>query len=146
MDSFQKNVMIKLRTIINDGGQKEHNEQLLAGSYFRKKDLDVLIFEEKMDDGSVVKNLITIQKNKVSINRSGAVSMNQKFLAGQITENVYHHAHGKLHMETFTKTIGYSKSSESVEGDMTINYTVKLNGQDKRKHTLRLTYKEEEVQ
>ncbi|WP_249869356.1 DUF1934 domain-containing protein [Oceanobacillus saliphilus] len=146
MDSFQKKVKIKLKTMIDDGSQKEYNNQMQSGNYFRKKDLDVLIFDEKMDDGSIVKNLITIQKHKVSINRSGAVSMNQKFLAGQITENVYHHAHGKIHMETFTENIGYSKSIDSIEGHMTINYTVKLNGQDKRQHTLKLIYIEEDVQ
>ena len=146
MDSFQKRVNIKLRTVIEDNGQKEYNDQIHSGNYFRKKDLDVLIFEEKLDDGSIIKNLMTIQKQKVSINRSGAIIMNQKFKANQLTENIYHHAHGKIHMETFTETIAYKVASDSVEGHLTINYNVQLNGQDKRKHKLELIYKEEENQ
>ena len=146
MDTIQKNVNIQLHTIIDDDGQKEYNDQKQSGNYFRKKDLDVLIFEEKLDDGAIIKNLITIQQHKVSINRSGAVMMNQKFKAERLTENIYHHAHGKIHMETFTNSIDYSQSEASIEGSLTIHYTVKLNGQDERKHTLKLTYKEEENQ
>ncbi|WP_087973664.1 DUF1934 domain-containing protein [Oceanobacillus rekensis] len=146
MDKIQKNVTIQLRTVIDDDGQKEYNDQKQSGNYFRKKELDVLIFEEKLDDGAIIKNLITIQQHKVSINRSGAVMMNQKFKAEKITENIYHHPHGKIHMETFTESIDYSRSEDSIEGSLGIHYTVKLNGQDKRKHTLELAYKEEENQ
>jgi uncharacterized beta-barrel protein YwiB (DUF1934 family) len=146
MDTIQKNVAIQLLTVIDDDGQKEYNDQKQSGSYFRKKDLDVLIFEEKLNDGATIKNLITIQQHKVSINRTGAVMMNQKFLAEKITENIYHHAHGKIHMETYTESIDYSQSEDSIEGLLRIHYTVKLNGQNKRKHILKLTYKEEENQ
>ncbi|WP_337019461.1 DUF1934 domain-containing protein [Oceanobacillus massiliensis] len=146
MDSFQKNVQINLRTTIDDGGAKEYSDQIQSGNYFRKQEMDVLMFEEKLDDDSVVKNLITIQESKVHINRSGAVKMNQKFETGRISENIYHHPHGKIHMETFTETIDYQKSTKSKEGRLAISYTVKLNGQDKRNHKIELSYKEEDHQ
>ncbi len=146
MDAPQKKINIILKTTIDDDGQLESNEQSYHGVLFQKNNMDVLIFEETLEDGSTIKNLLTIYPHKVSINRSGAVKMNQKFQADQITENIYHHPHGKIHMETYTETIEYKKASNGTEGTLAIHYTVKLNGQDKRKHTLKLAYQEEETQ
>ncbi|MBP2076258.1 DUF1934 domain-containing protein [Oceanobacillus polygoni] len=146
MDAPQKRLTITLETTINDDGQLERTKQSHQGDFFQKNNMDVLIFEETLEDGSTIKNLLTIHPHKVSINRSGAVKMNQKFQADQITENIYHHPHGKIHMETYTEVIVYKKASNGTEGTLTIHYTVKLNGQDKRKHTLKLAYQEEENQ
>lgn len=146
MDAKQKKVLIKLQTIIKDNGQVEHNEQQHIGSYQNKRGLDVLIFEEKLEDGSIVKNMITMQDDKVSINRSGAVKMNQKFRNNGLTENTYQHPYGVLTMETFTESIAYQRLSKNVKGELTIHYTVSLNGQGERQHILKLDFKEEENQ
>lgn len=146
MSTIHKKVKINLFTTITDGGETEQNAQQQSGKFFLKDGRQVLTYQEKLEDGSLVKNLITIQNQKVTISRSGAIKMNQKFMAGQITENVYQHPHGKLHMETYTKTIGHSSSSDPIGGSVDIAYTVKLNGQDERNHTLRLAYNEEEHQ
>lgn len=146
MNGMQKKVSIKLQTIIKDNGQVERNEQQHTGSYHKKAGLDVLIFEEKLDDGSNVKNMITIQDDKVSINRSGAVKMNQKFRRDGLTENTYQHSYGVLTMETFTKSMAYQRLEEIASGKLSIDYTVKLNGQDERQHTLKLNFTEEENQ
>ena len=146
MSTIHKKVKIDISTIIIDGEEKEHNAQQQSGELFLKDGKQVLTYEDKLEDGSLVKSLITIQKQKVTISRSGAIKMNQKFMAGQITENVYQHPHGKLHMETYTKTIGQTSSSDPIGGSVDIAYTVKLNGQDERNHTLRLAYNEEEHQ
>jgi uncharacterized beta-barrel protein YwiB (DUF1934 family) len=143
MKSLHKKVHITLRTAITDQGETEKNELIHSGHYYRNNTFDVLKFDEKMEDGAIVRNLITLQKQKASIKRSGAVSMNQKFHENKITENVYHHPHGTIHMETFTDSIRYQPLDEVKNGKLTISYQVKLNGQENRKHELTLTFKEE---
>lgn len=136
-------VQLKLNTVIEDQGEKERTIETYTGSLFSKGKRDVLIYEEDLGDGHIVKNLITIQQDKVSIKRSGAVSMNQQFLLNQKTETHYKHPHGAFHMETRTSSLIYDVLEETKQGSLKIKYTVKLNGMDERQHSLILTYKKE---
>ncbi|MEC5424430.1 DUF1934 domain-containing protein [Virgibacillus sp. C22-A2] len=143
MGSEQIKIRIELSTTIDDNGQMEYNNMKHSGNFYKKNNLDVLTFEEEAEDKSIVKNLITIQPDKVSIKRSGNVTMNQQFRANHKTENVLQHPHGIIHMETFTDLINYQSVSKTKEGRLTISYTVKLNGQEARRHDMELVYKEE---
>ncbi|WP_449355751.1 DUF1934 domain-containing protein [Virgibacillus natechei] len=143
MDALQKQVLIELRTTIDDHGQMEYNTLRQSGTFFKKDRLDVLTYEEKTEDDMTTKNLITIQDGKVSVKRTGEVAMNQQFRADQITENVLKHPYGTIHMETYTNKITYQRLDEADMGKLAISYTVKLNGQEERKHELSLTFKEE---
>ncbi|MDY0394265.1 DUF1934 domain-containing protein [Virgibacillus halophilus] len=138
-----KNVIVSLQTIIDDNGQMEHHATTQQGAFTRKGQLDVLIFDEQIDkELPPVRNLMTIQKNKVNVKRTGSVNMNQQFVLGKNTENVYTHPHGSLHMQTYTRKIDYNLQSAG-NGELTIEYSVKLNGQEERGHQLKLQFKEE---
>ncbi|MFC3039644.1 DUF1934 domain-containing protein [Virgibacillus xinjiangensis] len=139
-----KEVSVELRTIIDDNGQMEYNTVKQPGKFYRKGKLDVITFEEKTEDQAVTDNLITIQPEKVTIKRTGLVKMNQKFTANGTTENLYHHPHGKIHMETYTNNIFYQSVEDEDAGYLKISYHVKLNGQEERKHQLELIITEEE--
>ncbi|MFD1036893.1 DUF1934 domain-containing protein [Virgibacillus byunsanensis] len=138
MKSQQANVQIELKTAIEDDGQLEHSTIKQSGNFYHKNNIDVLTFKEDME-GLIIRNMITIQKDKVSIKRTGSISMNQQFRVNQLTENVYQHPHGNIHMETFTKDMEYLPDN----GLLTVNYIVKLNGQEERKHQLVLSFTEE---
>lgn len=138
-----RNVMIELSTSILDNGSQEESHMKHSGEFFQKGKLDVLRYVEQGEDGSSTKSLITIQPDKVSIKRTGNVTMNQQFQQGQITENMLKHPYGSMHMETSTQTISYQAPSEHSEGRLIIDYTVKLNGQDERSHEIKLTFTEE---
>lgn len=140
MGSLQKQVMVELRTTIDDNGQMEYNTMEQSGTFFRKSELDVITYEEKTEDNAVTRNLITIQAGKVSIKRTGGLTMNQQFRAHQTTENVLKHPYGTIHMETYTNKITYQPLNETDMGKLAISYTVKLNGQEERKHELELTF------
>lgn len=135
-------VMIQLHTSIDDDGNIENNHVKLTGQFFNRNDIDVLIYEEELEEGVKIKNLVTIQAERVNIKRSGMITMNQQFLVDQITETHYEHPHGTFHMETFTHSITYESIKVSEQGRLVIDYTVKLNGMEERKHILELTYKE----
>ncbi|WP_085994007.1 DUF1934 domain-containing protein [Oceanobacillus senegalensis] len=144
MNAMKKKVNVKLQTVIHDNGQKEYNDVQGAGNLFQKGNKHVLTFEETMDEEIPVKNMITIQANSVHIKRTGVVSMNQRFQTGQLTENVYKHPYGTIHMETYTTKLEHHQKDDRSEGKLSILYTVKMNGQDERKHELELRYKEED--
>ncbi|UJL48339.1 DUF1934 domain-containing protein [Virgibacillus sp. NKC19-16] len=143
MDALQKQVQIELRTTIDDNGQMEYNTLSRPGTFFRKDKLDVITYEEETEEDVTTKNLITIQDGKVSIKRTGGLAMNQQFRSRQTTENVLKHPYGTIHMETYTNNITYQPFDDREMGKLTISYTVKLNGQEERKHELALTFKEE---
>ncbi len=142
MKQSGKQVMIQLHTRIDDQGDIENNHVKQTGQFFNRNNIDVLIYEEELEEGAIIKSLVTIQKDKVNIKRSGIITMNQQFLVDQITETHYEHPHGNFHMETFTNAITYESIKTDDQGRLMIDYTVKLNGMDERKHLLELTYKE----
>ncbi|HLQ72185.1 MAG TPA: DUF1934 domain-containing protein [Bacillota bacterium] len=143
MDAIEKKVTLTLHITIDDDSQIETNTTKQTGLLYQRSNMDVLTYHEKMEDGSVMKNMMTLQTDKVSIKRTGPVSMHQKFDPDQVTENVYRHPHGHLHMETTTDSIVYKPLGQQSDGLLEMTYTVKLNGQDERKHTLTLSLKEE---
>lgn len=141
---MSQEIWIELHTTIEDDGNKEYHVTTQSGKLYQRENMYVLLFEEQLEQNGTVKNLITIQPDKgyVSIKRSGMVSMNQKFIKNQSTENVFQHPHGNLHMETFTKSIDYQLSNTKQLSRLDIDYTVQLNGQKERNHQLSLIYKE----
>lgn len=142
MKQSGKQVSIQLHTKIEDQGEIESNHVKQIGHFFNRRHMDVLIYEEKLEEGAIIKNLVTIQSNKVNIKRSGIIAMNQQFLLHQMTETHYEHPHGSFHMETYTNSVTYEPLATNNQGRLIIDYTVKLNGMDERKHLLELTYKE----
>src|SRR5690625_7932540 len=81
---------------------------------------------------------------KVNIKRSGTIAMNQQFRVDQITETHYEHPHGAFHMETYTEKVIYESLETNRKGRLAIDYKVKLNGMNERKHLLELIYKEKD--
>lgn len=140
---MKQQVRIKLQTMIDDDGEIEYNTIKQVGYLFKKGHLDVVSYEEEPEAGQVIRNLISIQHDSVNIKRSGFITMNQKFKQKQKTESYYEHPHGAIHMETFTDDIVYEHDQTAGKHELQINYTVKLNGMDARKHTLLLTMTKE---
>ncbi|HLS06918.1 MAG TPA: DUF1934 domain-containing protein [Bacillota bacterium] len=140
----KKQVIIKLETTINDQGQIETIQTEEKGTLIQRKLRDVLLFDEITDEGGQISNLITLQADRVSIKRSGVISMHQQFTVDQMSETMYEHPHGTLHLETFTKSINYETIREQFSGQLEIDYTVSLNGQEERQHKLVLMYQEED--
>jgi len=140
---MQQEVQVKLKTSIVDNDIRENNEVKELGELYIKEHGDMIVYEEKLDneEQAKVKNIVTIQPDKVLIRRSGAVKMKQLFQVGKRSESVFHHPHGRMHMETFTKSIAYHPLDEQKQGKLTINYTVKLNGQEAREHFLEIILK-----
>ena len=134
----ENRVLINIQTTIDDQGELEHQQTEHMGSFFQNGDKKVLIYNEKLDHDVDVRNLMTIRQNKVTLKRTGHISMTQHFQIKQSTESFYEHPHGRLHMETYTEAIDYTAGA--ADDRLKIRYTLSLNGV-KRKHTLEMTIK-----
>ncbi|UFT98980.1 DUF1934 domain-containing protein [Radiobacillus kanasensis] len=144
MKASKRNVQIKLITEIFQKGNKEVTKVEESGTLFQREDSSILTFTERYEDQEDdVQALITISPERVSVKRTGAVDMHQIFKKKQTTENVYRHAYGTIHMETFTDQITFRDLSQSKTGQLFISYLTKLNGEESRRHRLTLSFKEE---
>lgn len=144
MQQLKSNVLVHLDMVIHDGEAMEESKVKAAGVFQQKSNLAVLTYKETIEGHGEVNTFITIQPERVSIKRTGVVTMHQQFRINQRTENVYQHPHGNIHMETFTDEIYFSPLEQGKSGQLKLTYSVKLNGQDERKHTLELLVIEED--
>jgi len=140
MKSDKIPVLIRLETVILDDNGEERNSSSHAGMLRRAEHADIITYEEEYE-GSIVRNLVTVKSASASIKRSGAVGMHQSFKPDGITENVYQHPHGSLHMETRTERFFHGIGPDG--GKLEIAYTVRLNGQEERNHQLMFEYEKE---
>lgn len=128
---------------ITDNKETEQTTTHFTGDYYHRDNMDVITFQEKNDEDLSIKNLVTIQQDKVSIKRTGDITMHQQFRVNQTTENVFKHPQVNIHMETYTHKLGYQALTGTGSGKLSIAFTVKLNGQEERQHKLTLLLKEE---
>ncbi|MDX8045037.1 DUF1934 domain-containing protein [Gracilibacillus sp. S3-1-1] len=140
----KSSVSIKMTMEIRDHSDKDVNVVETTGQLMEKEDKAVLRFSETNENKDQTDSLITIQSDKVSIKRSGAVSMLQQLQRKQTTENVYRHQFGTMHMETWTDQIIYQPPVEKKKGKLFISYQTSLNGQDPRRHRLTIEVKKED--
>ncbi len=134
------NVKVTLKTIISDPEEREQIDVVANGKFYSNEDTYVLLFNETVEDGNSVRNMVTIGSEKVAIKRSGHVKMNQIFKKDQITESTYYHPFGTMRMETNTQEIAFEEAEGKTKGKLTITYMLRLNEQDPTKHDLVLTY------
>lgn len=142
MKAQHRTVSGSLYMEINGNGETEQTTTHYTGDFYHRNNMDVITFHEKSDDLSI-RNLITIHNDKVSIKRTGDITMHQQFRVKQTTENVFKHPHVNIHMETYTHKLGYHAPSNTDTGKLALAFTVKLNGQEERDHQLTLLIKED---
>jgi len=143
MNLKKKDVAVELRTVIDDDGEKELSIVKQIGTYVKRGQIEVIVFNENSTDFGKVNNLITIQPDKINIKRSGSIKMNQQFLEGKKTECLYRYPYGSFFMEITTMSISHQPLQNDRKGEVTIQYEAKLNDEQKRYHHLTLTYMEE---
>ncbi|WP_277679675.1 DUF1934 domain-containing protein [Gracilibacillus dipsosauri] len=137
-------VSITMTMEIIDDDNKEITVTEEKGLLMEKNQMTVLTFSEQNEYNERTDSFITIQPDKVSVKRSGAVSMHQKFTEKQRTENVYRHQFGTMHMETMTEQIQYQQLEKKRNGKLFISYTTSLNGADPRRHRLTIQFSQED--
>lgn len=138
METEESRVAIELHSRIDDNGELEESTTKTTGVLYTKRSIDVVAYTENLDENgeNTAKNLLTIQPEKVSVKRSGAIKMHQQFIYERTTECLLQHLHGAIHMDIYTKSIRYQPMDDYGAARLTIHYLAQLNGQDTRNHQL----------
>lgn len=136
----QKKVIIHLHTEIDDAGEKEFISERHEGTYFKKEDKAVLLYTDRQNEMGEIKNFITVQPDKLSVKRSGVISMQQIFHVGRQTECMYKHPYGSFLMEI--KTISLETASiTDTSGEIVAVYDM-LFQNTTRRYTLTIDFEE----
>lgn len=134
-------VAVEMRSVIEEQGEKELIVNQHIASYTKKDQIEVIRFSEDTTDFGNIDQMITIHPDKVNVNRTGSVRMNQKFVEGKLSECLYRHPYGAFRIEYYTKSLTKRKVDQTTE--ITIIYDAEMEEGRKRHHHLTLTYKEE---
>src|SRR5699024_1734868 len=122
MNVKRKNVNVELQTVIEDDGDKELVIVKQKGKYYKRNNLEVLTYTEEINKREYIKNIITNQHDKINIKKSFAISMNQILIKARVTESLYQHPNGNIHMNINTVSISYESIDETGQGQVIIAY------------------------
>ncbi|WP_299093388.1 DUF1934 family protein [uncultured Metabacillus sp.] len=136
-------VQIHVLSEIHNENDKEKDtiEIRTKGEFVLKGKTAYLRYDEEHELG-FVKTTVKIAQGEVTVMRSGAVTMKQRFIQGKPTLTDYTTPFGKLQLETKTKSL--EVKSKGLEGKLVILYDLQIDEKEKHVHTLMLTYKEEQ--
>jgi uncharacterized beta-barrel protein YwiB (DUF1934 family) len=142
MGTLKKRVQIELKTVVDDEGEQEHSVIKETGDYYQKGSVRVVMFTDRTDDVGDIKTTIQIHPGKVTVKRSGAISMYQQFIEGEKSVCVYRHPYGMFPFDIHTHSIKETHMDERLAGELVITYDA-ITEETIRKHQVTLTYTEE---
>ncbi|QKS72806.1 DUF1934 domain-containing protein [Paenalkalicoccus suaedae] len=138
-------ITIQVRTTIRDGKRSERHSMDAIGELFVKGEFLMLKFQEPREEQETESTNQTIQlrDGRMTVQRKGAVTMNQRFVEGTKTEGMYNSIYGPMHMETDTKKVSYNWNEDDQAGDITLTYDLVLSGSQTGRYHMKVTFKEE---
>ncbi|PTL38322.1 DUF1934 domain-containing protein [Alkalicoccus saliphilus] len=136
-------VDISIRTTIRDGKQREKHSMDASGEVLWRGGLMVLRFQEPREEEEArTTQTIQLRDGNLSVRRSGAIAMNQRFVEGIKTEGTYHSVYGPMAMETDTEKVNYEWNEEQGKGIITLVYVLTLQGSVTGTYNMKVTFEE----
>ncbi|WP_280770474.1 DUF1934 domain-containing protein [Salipaludibacillus daqingensis] len=144
MSSSGLAVTIEMKTTIKDGKRKEVHTMEATGELFQRGQLTVLRFSEPKEEGQEQSTTQTVRLTDegMTVQRKGAITMNQRFIPGVETEGMYHSAFGPMSMRTDTSKIDYDWDQDAQEGFIVLQYALELQGSDTGNYDMYVKIKE----
>ena len=137
-------VTVIMKTTVKDGPQKNINNIKAEGQLFQKGPAVFLRFEEPAEDGKKTIQTLKVKPNEMTVIRKGAITMNQRFIAGIETEGMYQSPYGPMSMTTKTKQVDYKWDEANKTGKLRLRYTLHLQGSKAGDYDMQVTIKEAE--
>ena len=106
---------VRVRTEqVNAAGEKQIMETTNKGQLSEREEVLYVLYEEKTEEGEVVKNLLKIEKEllRASLKKSGAVSWKMVFEQGKYEKSEYQTPYGTLEIGAETKEVKAEKKEE----------------------------------
>ena len=121
---------VRVRTEqVNAAGEKQIMETTNKGQLSEREEVLYVLYEEKTEEGEVVKNLLKIEKEllRASLKKSGAVSWKMVFEQGKYEKSEYQTPYGTLEIGAETKEVKAEKKEEKTS--LQLVYTLFIQGE-----------------
>ncbi|WP_181186154.1 DUF1934 domain-containing protein [Alkalicoccus urumqiensis] len=136
-------VAIRIQTTIRDGKQRERHTMDCEGELMWRGSLLVLRFQEPHEEETDrTHQTMQLRDGRLSVQRKGAVEMNQRFVEGVKTEGTFTSAAGPMLMETDTETVDYTWNEAEQQGRINLVYVLRLAGQQTGTYSMVVTFEE----
>lgn len=144
MSSSGLPVSIQMNTTIRDGERKEIHTMDAEGNVFQRGDMIVLRFSEPREEHDKTGTMQTVKlyQGRMTVQRKGTVTMNQRFIPGVETEGMYHSPYGPMEMRTDTSVVDYQWDDEAMEGFIDLRYILVMQGSETGHYHMHVKIKE----
>ncbi len=114
---------------VNTEGEKQVMKTENKGRLSEREGVLYVLYEEKTEEGEVVKNLLKIEKEllRASLKKSGAVSWKMVFEQGKYEKSEYQTPYGTLEIGAETKEVKAEKEEEKTS--LQLVYTLFIQGE-----------------
>ncbi|MEH7300700.1 DUF1934 domain-containing protein [Neobacillus drentensis] len=140
MSTHEIPMKIKVKTTIEQDGDKETYELMVFGRYLEKDGASFLKYEEVQDEGSV-RTIVKVADQDALILRGGAVKMRLPFRLNKVLRGSYEMPFGVF--ETLTMAKRLEHSFENGQGLIDILYDFKMQGSPGGTYRLEITFEED---
>lgn len=134
-NKMKKEVIVTVTGLLYMGSGEEESDYIdviTPGTYYEKNEVHYLFYEEMMEGyDEPVRNMISIEPDRVLLKKSGIVATYMEFLPKTRTQTWYSTPFGKMDMDIYTQRIRIRESEEELAVD--IRYHLGLMG-DERNH------------
>ncbi|MDD3410350.1 MAG: DUF1934 domain-containing protein [Eubacteriales bacterium] len=133
-----KPILITLNASSSEGEEDSMN-LMTSGELFEQQDGVLLRYEESIDETQPPQQVeLTLQSDRVTMNRTGAVEAKMIFQKGQRYESLYHTPYGTMEMAIYCTKARCHLAEKG--GDMQLQYQLDLGGQYVAMHVMNLQY------
>lgn len=125
----QSDIRLLIETTIAVESRREHSRLIVNGTIYSKGDITFCIYKESTESGEVNHTIkIDARSRSITVSRSGAVSMRQRFIPSQKTEGTYHTPYGSLPVTTLAKKIQFTWDDKQKKGTLLLAYDLWIQG------------------
>lgn len=138
-------VAVKMTTNISQQGEKSQVGIEATGELFQKQELTYIRFKEDLEDIGEVLTVLKVGKQEVTVIRSGAVDMKQRYVYGKRTEGSYATPYGTFRTEADTDQMAMIWSDSGRTGRIQFGYDLTLQGAVAGRYDVTISIEEAKV-
>ena len=139
----QMPVKITVKTVIQNGQDKEAYELTTFGQYYKKTNSIFLRYEEIMEEDLAINTVVKISSQEGSILRNGAVKMRLLFQKNKTLTGSYDSPYGVLEMKTSTTRISHKFDENVRKGEIDLLYDLRVGGSLAGTYHLKILFEED---
>lgn len=109
-----KKLHLTIRGVQTGFGEEEVTEIATTADYFHRAGKHYIFYEERTEEGHIIKNRLTIDPDRVELKKSGAGESLLRFRFGHSQPCRYHSPAGPLELMSDTKRIDFHRDKKGI--------------------------------